>query len=87
MLAVCGIASVPELYSLLPAAVCRAPGARRRKLPVGVGVPEVKLGNGVLALFGILAVVELTANWDDTVRQIQEGSNFQLSTRIVARPF
>lgn len=83
LLAICGIASFRSFIpSFLLLAVARlAHGAEhcpQALLDVAAGVPEVMLGNGVLALFGVLAVVELIANWDDTVRQILEDSDFDL---------
>ena len=83
LLALCGIASVrsflPTFIVLFVARLAQgAENCPQALLDVVAGVPEVMIGNGVLTLFGILAVVELVANWDETVRQILEDSNFDL---------
>lgn len=83
LLALCGIASFRSfLPTFLLLAVARfAPGFEgcpQAILDVAAHVPEVMLGNGVLALFGVLAAAELVANWNDDVRQILEDSDFDL---------
>ena len=83
LLALCGIASfrsfLPTFLLLVMARL--APGLEdcpQALLDIASQVPEVMLNDGVLALFGVLAAAELVANWNDTVRQILEDSDFDL---------
>ena len=83
LLAICGIASfrnfLPTFLLLFAARLAQgAENCPQALLDLAAGVPEVMIGNGVLTLFGILAVVELVANWDETVRQILEDTDFDL---------
>lgn len=83
LLALCGIASfrsfLPTFLLLVLARLAPSlEGCPQTLLDVAACVPEVMLSDGVLVLFGVLAVTELVANWNDTVRQILEDSDFDL---------
>ena len=83
LLALCGIASFRSfLPTFLLLAIARfAPGIEgcpQELLDVIAQVPRSMLGDGVLALFGVLAAAELAANWNDTMRQILEDADFDL---------
>ena len=82
LLVLCGIASIrnflPTFVFLMAARFLPGfewcPAALQ---DLAAGVPAVMLGDWVLGLFGALAVVELVANWNDTVREVLEDSSWE----------